>query len=139
MSELEITRRQNKDVTILDLSGKVLIGESNTKLRTTLQVLAQVGKKKILLNLAELSQIDSSGLGEFVAGSASLRRNGGEIKLLNLPKRINELMTITKLLTVFEVYENEETAVNSFQNDDENINCYVGNDRLADTAGAGRY
>ena len=139
MSELEITRRQNKDVTILDLSGRVLIGESNTKLRTTLQVLAQVGKKKILLNLAELSQIDSSGLGEFVAGSASIRRNGGEIKLLNLPKRINELMTITKLLTVFEVYENEETAVSSFQNDDENINFYVGNDRLADTAGAGRY
>ena len=84
-----------------------------------MQVLAQVGKKKILLNLAEVSQIDSSGLGEFVAGSASIRRNGGEIKLLNLPKRINELMTITKLLTVFEVYENEETAVNSFQNDSE--------------------
>lgn len=107
------------------------MGESSIQLRTSLRELAQKGEKKILLNLAKVSQIDSSGLGEFVVGAASLRRNGGEIKLLNLPDRITEIMTITKLLTVFEIYENEETAVNSFQNDSENI---VGNDRLADTA-----
>ena len=121
MSKLKITKRQNKNVTILDLSGKIQIGESSTELRTSLRGLVQEGEKNILLNLAEVSQIDSSGLGEFVGGSASLRRNGGEIKLLNLTERINELMTITKLLTVFEVYENEEAAVKSFQNDSENI------------------
>ena len=119
MSKLKITKRQNKNVIILDLSGKVQIGESSIELRTSLRELVQAGEKNILLNLAEVSQIDSSGLGEFVGGSASLRRNGGEIKLLNLSKRINELMTITKLLTVFEIYENEEVAVNSFQNDSE--------------------
>lgn len=115
MSKLKITKRQDKNVTILDLSGKVQIGESNTELRTTLRELAKEGKKNILLNLAEVSQIDSSGLGEFVGSSASLRKAGGKIKLLNLSDRINELMTITKLLTVFEIYENEELAVNSFQ------------------------
>lgn len=119
MSELKITKRQNKNVTILELSGKVQIGESSAKLRTSLRELAQKGEKKILINLAEVSQIDSSGLGEFVAGSASLRRNGGEIKLLNLPNRINELMMLTKLLTVFEIFENEEESVNSFQSDSE--------------------
>ena len=119
MSKLKITKRQNKNVIILDLSGKVQIGESSTELRTSLRGLVQEGEKNILLNLAEVSHIDSSGLGEFVGGSASLRRNGGEIKLLNLTERINELMTITKLLTVFEIYENEEVAVNSFQNDSE--------------------
>lgn len=135
MNKLKIIKRQSKNVTILDLWGKVQIGESSIQLRTCLGELAQKGEKKILLNLAKVSQIDSSGLGEFVSGVASLRRNGGEIKLLNLPDRINEIMTITKLLTVFEIYENEETAVNSFQNDSENI---IGNDRLADTARAGR-
>ena len=122
MSKLKITKRQNKNVTILNLSGKIQIGESSAELRTSLRGLVQEGEKNILLNLAEVSHIDSSGLGEFIGGSASLRRNGGEIKLLNLTERINELMTITKLLTVFEIYENEEAAVNSFQNNYETAN-----------------
>ena len=122
MSKLKITKRQNKNVTILDLSGKIQIGESSTELRTSLRGLAQEGEKNILLNLADVSQIDSSGLGEFVGGSASLRRNGGEIKLLNLSERVNDLMTLTKLLTVFEIYENEEVAVNSFQKYSETSN-----------------
>lgn len=133
MNKLKIIRRQNKNVTILDLSGKVQLGESSILFRITLRELAKNGEKSILLNLAEVSQIDSSGLGEFVSGAAALRKIGGEIKLLNLPQRINEIMTITKLLTVFETFENEESAVNSFQKDDENAE-----DRLADTARAGR-
>jgi anti-sigma B factor antagonist len=115
MSKLKITKRQNTNVTILDLWGKVQIGESSIKLRTSLRGLIQEGEKNILLNLAKVSQIDSSGLGELVAGFVSLEKNGGKLKLLNLTDRVSELMMITKLLTVFEVYENEEEAVNSFQ------------------------
>jgi anti-sigma B factor antagonist len=115
MSKLEITQRQNENVTILDLSGKIQLGESSIKFRTSLRQLTQEGKKHILLNLAETTQIDSCGLGELVASFVSVEKSGGEIKLLNLTKRVSELMMITKLLTVFEVYENEEQAVNSFQ------------------------
>ena len=139
MSKLNITKRQNTNVTILELSGKVQIGESGAKLRTSLRGLAEDGEKRILLDLANVSHIDSSGLGEFVAGSASIRRNGGEIKLLNLPERLNELMMITKLLTVFEIYDNEEAAVNSFQNDSEKIDDRLeGEQNLADAASGRR-
>lgn len=119
MSKLDITQRQVENVIILDLSGKVLIGESSIKFRTYLRELTQQGEKNILLDLAETSQIDSCGLGEIVAGFVSVQNNGGDLKLLNLTKRVNKLMMITKLLTVFEVYEDEEKAVNSFQNDSE--------------------
>jgi anti-sigma B factor antagonist len=121
MSKLDITQRHNTNVTILDLSGKVQIGESSTKLRTTLRELIRDGEKRILINLAEVSNIDSSGLGEFVGSFASLRKNGGELKLLNLTDRISEIMMITKLLTVFDVYENEKEAINSFQNFSEDL------------------
>ncbi len=121
MSKLDITQRHNTNVTILDLSGKVQIGESSTKLRTTLRELIRDGEKHILINLAEVSNIDSSGLGEFVGSFASLRKNGGELKLFNLTDRISEIMMITKLLTVFDVYENEKEAINSFQNFSEDI------------------
>ena len=115
-SKLDIKERQNQNVTILDLSGKIHLGESSIKFRTSLRQRMQEGKKHILLNLADVSQIDSCGLGELVAGFVSVERNGGEMKLLNLTDRVSELMMITKLVTVFEVYENEEAAVNSFQN-----------------------
>lgn len=116
MSKLDITQRHNANVAILDLSGKVLIGESSIKFRTSLRQLMHEGEKNILLDLADISHIDSCGLGELVAGFVSAEKNGGEMKLLHLTERINELMMITKLLTVFEVFENEEIAVNSFQN-----------------------
>lgn len=120
MSKLDITQRQSTNVIILDLSGKIQIGESSIELRTNLRQMIQEGEKHILLNLAEVSQIDSCGLGELVAGFVSVEKNGGEMKLLNLTDRVTELMMITKLLTVFEVYENEEQAINSFQNASEN-------------------
>lgn len=120
MSDLTIIQRHHHDVTILDLAGKINIGEDIVQFRKTLRVLTAEGEKKILLNLADISQIDSSGLGELVAGYLSLQKSGGELKLLNLTKRVSELMMITKLLTVFDSFENEEEAINSFQTPSEN-------------------
>jgi anti-sigma B factor antagonist len=120
MSKLDITQRLSANVTILDLSGKILIGETSIKFRTSLQQLMRGGEKHILLNLSDISSIDSCGLGELVGGFVSAGKNGGKVKLLNLTARVSEIMMITKLLTVFEVYENEEDAVNSFQNVSEN-------------------
>lgn len=115
MNELVISQRQNQDVTILDLSGKIKIGEDIVLLRKSLRILTTENKKKILLNLAEVTHIDSSGLGELVAGYISLQKIEGELKLLNLTKRVSELMMITKLLTVFDAFEDEDEAVKSFQ------------------------
>lgn len=115
MENLNITERHYKSVTILDLAGKIRLGEGNVKLRATLRQMMAEGKMHILLNLAEVSHIDSSGLGELVAGFVSLRKSGGELKLLHLNQRVRELMVITKLLTVFDVFENEQDAVASFQ------------------------
>lgn len=121
MNNLNITERHNQTVTILDLSGSIRIGDDPIKFRTALRVIANEGKKNILLNMADISYIDSSGLGELVAGFVAVRKNGGNLKLLNLTKRINELMVITKLLTVFEVFESEAEAVESFQDASEDI------------------
>lgn len=115
MNHLNITERHNKTVTILDLAGNIRIGDDPIKLRTALRVLVEEGKKNILVNMADISHIDSSGLGELVAGFVAVRKSGGELKLFNLTKRVNELMMITKLLTVFEVFESEAEAVESFQ------------------------
>lgn len=115
MENLNITERHYKSVTILDLAGKIRLGEGNVKLRATLRQAMSEGKNRILLNLAEVSHIDSSGLGELVAGFVSLRKSGGELKLLHLNQRVRELMVITKLLTVFEVFEDEQDAVAGFQ------------------------
>lgn len=120
MNKLTIIQRHHQDVTILDLAGNVKIGEDIVKLRQALRVLITEGEKKILLNLAGISQIDSSGLGELVAGYISLQKSGGELKLLNLTKRVNELMMITKLLTVFDSFEDEQEAIISFQTTSKN-------------------
>lgn len=116
MSKLIITKRWNGQVRILDLAGKIKIGDESTVLRAALRELSGEGAKNILLNLADVSSIDSSGLGELVAGFVSVRRTGGIIKLINLTDRISQLMMITKLLTVFDVYADEATAVASFDN-----------------------
>ena len=116
MNNLNITERRNQSVTILDLKGNIRIGEGNVELHNILRFLVEKGEKKILLNLADVSYIDSSGLGELVAGFTTLQKNGGEMKLLNLTKRVSELMVITKLLTVFDIYESETEAVESFNN-----------------------
>ena len=114
MSGLNITQRRVGGVVILDLDGKIALGETNRSLHESLKVLAESDEKNVLVNLARVTAIDSSGLGELVAGFASLERSGGSMKLLNLPERITEIMTITKLLTVFDIFENEADAVASF-------------------------
>ena len=120
MNNLNITERRNGNVTILDLAGKITLGDDSIKLRNTLRNAVKEDKKNILLNLAEVKYIDSSALGELVGGYVSLQKNDGDLKLLHLTARISELMMITKLLTVFEVFENEEIAVASFRKASEN-------------------
>ena len=115
MAELNISERQAGDVTVLDLGGKITIGEGNVSLRGAIRRLVEEGRKKILLNLAQVSYVDSSGVGELVAGFTTIKREGGQLKLLNLTGKIRDLLAITKLLTVFDVYEDEAAAVNSFQ------------------------
>jgi anti-sigma B factor antagonist len=121
MKNLNITERRNNSIVILDLEGNIRLGEGSRELHNAIRGLVDRGEKKILLNLANVSYIDSSGLGELVGGYTTLQKNAGELKLLHLTQRITELMTITKLLTVFDVYENEEEAINSFPTSSENV------------------
>ena len=112
---LKTGSRQVDGVTIVDLNGRIVLGEATTALRELLQNLVNQGQKKILLNLADVSYIDSSGLGALVSGFTSLSGQQGNLKLLNLTKKVQDLLQITKLLTVFEVYTDEATAVQSFR------------------------
>ncbi len=114
MAELNISERQAGDVTILDMDGKVTIGEGSVALRTTIRRLLGEGKKKILLNLGSVSYVDSSGIGELVSSFTAVNKEDGTLKLLNLTQKIQDLLAITKLLTVFDVYENEGEALSSF-------------------------
>jgi anti-sigma B factor antagonist len=112
---MKIVERQVGDVVILDLHGKILIGEGDDALREAVTKLADSGKTKILLNLADVPYVDSAGLGEIVRTYTTVSRKGGKLKLLNLTKKIQDLLSITKLLTVFETYEAEDEAVRSFK------------------------
>jgi anti-sigma B factor antagonist len=102
------------DVTVIDVAGRITLGEGSSNLRDSLRELAAKGNKKILLNLADVSYIDSSGIGELVAGFTTMTNAGGQLKLLNLTKRVQDLLQITKLYTVFEVFDAEASAVHSF-------------------------
>ena len=115
MAELNINERQAGDVTVLDMSGKITIGEGSVSLRTAIRRLLEEGKKRILLNLAGVSYIDSSGIGELVSSYTAINKEEGQLKLLNLTQKLQDLLTITKLLTVFDVYESEAEALNSFK------------------------
>jgi anti-sigma B factor antagonist len=115
MAELDVRERQAGDVTILDLSGSVRMGEGAVALRNSIRGLIEKGNKKILLNLRGVKNIDSSGIGELIANYTTLSRNGGQLKLLSLTDKIQNLLVITKLLTVFDSYENEAEALNSFK------------------------
>ncbi len=115
MAELDVNRRQAGDVTILDLSGAVRMGEGAVSLRNAIRELADQGNTKILLNLGGVKNIDSSGIGELIANYTTISRNGGQLKLLNLTEKIQNLLVITKLLTVFDSYDNESDALNSFK------------------------
>jgi anti-sigma B factor antagonist len=111
---MQIDERLVNDVTILDLKGKMTLGEGDELLKDKVNSMVHQGRKKILLNLAEVPYIDSAGLGEVVRTYTTVSRQGGSLKLLNLTKRIQDLLAITKLLTVFETYESEAEAVRSF-------------------------
>jgi anti-sigma B factor antagonist len=115
MAELNISERQVGDITVLDMDGKITIGEGSVALRTAIRRLLEEGKKKILLNLAKVGYIDSSGIGELVSSYTGITKEEGQLKLLNLTQKLQDLLTITKLLTVFDVYESEEEALASFK------------------------
>ena len=114
MAELDVKERQAGDVTILDLRGEVRIGEGSIALRDAIRNLTGTGKKKLLLNLAGVSYIDSSGIGELIANYTTVSRQGGQLKLLKLTDRVQNLLVITKLLTVFDTYDDEAEALKSF-------------------------
>lgn len=115
MAELNISERQAGDVTVLDMDGKITIGEGSVALRTAIRRLLEEGKKKILLNLGGVGYIDSSGIGELVSSFTAINKESGQLKLLNLTQKLQDLLAITKLLTVFDVYENEADALNSYK------------------------
>jgi anti-sigma B factor antagonist len=115
MAELDIKERQAGDVTVLDMSGKITIGEGSVALRSAIRRLLEEGKKKILLNLSGVGYIDSSGIGELVSSYTAINKEEGQLKLLNLTQKLQDLLAITKLLTVFDVYEDESAALASYK------------------------
>jgi anti-sigma B factor antagonist len=112
---MKVSSRQVDGVVIVDLSGRITLGEGSTVLRDTVRDLLSKGQKKILLNLAEVTYIDSSGIGELVSAYTSVRNQGGDLKLLNLTKKVHDLLQITKLYTVFDVKDSESAAVASLK------------------------
>ena len=111
---MQIEERPSGDVMILDVTGKLTIGEGDELLKDKINSLIQQGHKKLILNLEGVPYVDSAGLGEIVRTYTTVSRQGGNLKLLNLTKRIEDLLSITKLLTVFDTYESEQEALNSF-------------------------
>lgn len=114
MVNLYINERRIGSVTVLDLKGRIRIGGGSLELHRAISCLVDEGKVQILLNLAGVTHIDSSGLGELVSSHVTVSNKGGALKLSHLTERLRDLMTITKLLTVFEVHDNESEAVASF-------------------------
>ncbi|RMG49942.1 MAG: anti-sigma factor antagonist [Acidobacteria bacterium] len=112
---LTIKQRDAEGVTILDLSGRITIGQGSAQFREAIRQLMEQGRNRLLLNFADVSYVDSSGIGELVSAYTTLNNQGGQLKLLNLPKRIKDLLRITKLLTVFETFDDEAAALRSFQ------------------------
>jgi len=111
---IQLTIRQVGDVNVIDVAGRITLGEGASTLRESLRDLLTKGNKRILLNLGDVSYIDSSGIGELVSGFTSVANQGGTLKLLGLTKRVKDLLQITKLYTVFEVFDDEAAAVRSF-------------------------
>jgi len=111
---VKLSNRQVGDVTVMDAVGRITLGEGASAFRDAIRDLATKGDKKILVNLSEVSYIDSSGIGEMVSSYTTVTNHGGQLKLLGLNKRVKDLLQITKLYTVFEVFDDEATAVRSF-------------------------
>jgi anti-sigma B factor antagonist len=112
---MKTSTRQVDGVTIVDCSGRITLGEGSITIRDTVRELLSKGQKKILLNLGEVSYIDSSGIGELVSAFTTVRNQGGDLKLLKLTKKVHDLLQITKLYTVFDVKDDETAAVKAFQ------------------------
>jgi anti-sigma B factor antagonist len=111
---LKSSTRNVDGITILDLSGRITLGEGSVVLRDTIREVLGKGEKKILLNLGDVTYIDSSGIGELVSAFTAVRKEGGELKLLNLTKKVHDLLQITKLYTVFDVKDDEAAAISSY-------------------------
>jgi anti-sigma B factor antagonist len=111
---MKLSTRQVDGITILDLSGRIVLGEGSVQLRDAVKELINKGQKRILLNLSDVNYIDSSGLGELVSAFTSVKNAGGELKLLGLTKKVKDLLQITKLYTVFDVRDDEASAISAF-------------------------
>src|SRR5919206_4519212 len=111
---VKLNTRQVGDVSVVDVAGRITLGEGSSALRDALRDMINKNQKKILLNLGEVNYIDSSGIGELVSGFTTVTNQGGRLKLVNLTKRVKDLLQITKLYTVFEVFDDEAQAVRSF-------------------------
>jgi anti-sigma B factor antagonist len=111
---VKLSTREVGGVTVVDVSGRITLGEGSSVVRDTVRDLTAQGSRKILLNLGDVTYIDSSGIGELVSGYTSVANAGGTLKLLNLTKRVKDLLQITKLYTVFDIHEDEAHAVRSF-------------------------
>ena len=111
---IQVTTRQVGDVSVVDVVGRITLGEGASALRETIRGLVAKDQKKVILNLGEVSYIDSSGIGELVSGFTTVTNHGGVLKLLGLTKRVQDLLQITKLYTVFDIYDSEVSAVRSF-------------------------
>lgn len=111
---MKASNRQVDGITVVDMSGRITLGEGSVVLRDTIRDLIGKGQKKILLNLGDVTYIDSSGIGELVSAFTAVRREGGELKLLNLTKKVHDLLQITKLYTVFDIKDDEAVAIKAF-------------------------
>lgn len=111
---MKVQTRQVDGITILDLSGRITLGEGSVTIRDTVRNVLATGSNKILLNLGAINYIDSSGIGELVSAFTTVRNGGGELKLLNLTKKVHDLLQITKLYTVFDIKDDEASAISAF-------------------------
>lgn len=115
MPALYATTREVDAIVVIDLSGRIALGEGSALLRKTIRELLEGGRKQIILNLGDVNYIDSSGIGELVSGYTATRSRGGELKLVQLTKKVHDLIQITKLFTVFDVHNDEASAIRAFK------------------------
>jgi len=111
---MQLNTRQKEGVTILDLKGKITIGAGDVELRNAVLQAVNDGAKKVLINLSEVTTIDSSGVGELVSSYTAAKNRGAQLKLVNLPPKVQDVLTVTQLITVFDVYDTEDEAIRSF-------------------------
>ncbi len=111
---MKVSARQREGVTILDLEGKITIGSGDLELRNAVQQAVSDGAKKLLINLGNVTTIDSSGVGELVSSYTTVKNRGAQLKLVNLPANVQDVLTVTQLITVFDTYETEDEAIRSF-------------------------